>query len=306
VPHISLNTARFTALLRADLLLLIIAVIWGLAFAFQRLGADFLGPFSFNAARYSMAAGCLALLLGLRRSRKILAHGYPLAGGLLGLVLMAGTSLQQAGLAHTTAGKAGFITGLYVVLVPLLGLFFGQRPGWLTAAGALVAMMGLYFLSVNQQLQIGAGDLLVLASAFCWAAHVLLTGYYARRFAPLPLAFWQFVTTATLSVAAALMFEAPQPAHFLAAGMALLYTGIVATAVAFTLQIKAQQHSPPSHAALIMSLETVFAAFGGWWLLSETLTGRDMFGAMLMFTGMLLSQLALFRPQAKPVQATQT
>lgn len=289
--------------LRADILLVGVALIWGLAFAFQRSGADHLGPLSFNAARYSLGALCIGLLLGWRLGwRGLLKYNANMvAGVVLGSVLMLGTTLQQAGLAHTTAGKAGFITGLYVVLVPIVGLMLGQRPGWLTGVGALVALVGLYFLSIKRDFTMSYGDFLVLASAFCWTAHVLLTGYYARQLEPLRLAFYQFVTTAILSASGMLWLESPVFANFSSAAIALLYTGIVATALAFTLQITAQRHSPPSHAALIMSLETVFAALGGWLLLSEGLTPRDWFGAGLMLSGILLSQADLFKPGRRAV-----
>ncbi len=289
-------TARQTV--RADIILLGIALIWGLAFAFQRQGADLLGPLSFNAARYGLGAISIGLLLSWKMGWRGLwsPDANMRAGCVLGVALMLGTTLQQSGLAYTTAGKAGFITGLYVVIVPLVGLLLGQRPGWLTAAGALVAVVGLYFLSVKRDFSMGYGDVLVLGSAFCWAAHVLLTGYFAQRLDVLRLAFFQFITTGVLSLMGMLFMESAALAHFYAAVVPLLYTGIVATALAFTLQITAQKHSPPSHAALIMSLETVFAAFGGWLLLSESLTPRDWFGAGLMLLGILLSQAELFRP----------
>lgn len=279
-------------------MLLFVALVWGMAFAFQRWGADHLGPLSFNAARYCLGAFCIGVLLSLRMGWRSVWVRDPnfTAGCVLGVVLMLGTTLQQSGLAYTTAGKAGFITGLYVVLVPVTAFLFGQRPGWLTAGGALIAVFGLYFLSVKRDFSMGYGDVLILGSAFCWTAHVLLIGRFAQRLDPMRLAFFQFVTTGVFSFVGMLLFESASPKDFVSAAVPLLYTGVIATALAFTLQITAQRHSPPSHAALIMSLETVFAALGGWVLLSETLTPRDWLGAGLMLLGILLSQIEVFRP----------
>jgi drug/metabolite transporter (DMT)-like permease len=201
--------------------------------------------------------------------------------------------LQQAGLVSTTAGKAGFITGLYVVLVPLAGLFWGQRAGWLRWAGVLLAAGGLYLLSVTRQFTIESGDLLVLGSALFWTGHVLLLGWLSPRTDAVALAFVQNTVCAALSGAILPFAERPSLAAIRAAAAPILYGGLLSVGVGFTLQILGQRRAPPAHAALLLSMEAVFAALGGWWILGERLGARGLAGCALMFAGMLCAQLPL-------------
>jgi drug/metabolite transporter (DMT)-like permease len=286
--------------LKADGLLLLTAMIWGFAFVAQRVGMDYVGPFTFNGIRFAL--GCLVLLPLVVRSsgpaavpeaiRPPLSRGQLVGGAsLTGAALFAGASLQQVGLVYTTAGNAGFITGLYVVIVPLLGLFWGQRPGVGTWAGAFLAAVGLYLLSITASFTIAFGDLLVLIGAFFWAGHVLIIGWLSPRTSPIRLAFFQYVACSVLSMITAVMFEEITLTGVAGAAVPILYGGALSVGVAYTLQVVAQQSAHPAHAAILLSLEAVFAAIGGWVLLGERLSVRGLTGCALMLAGMLLSQL---------------
>jgi drug/metabolite transporter (DMT)-like permease len=221
--------------------------------------------------------------------------GFICGGGALGVVLFIAASLQQVALLYTTAGKAGFITGLYVLIVPILGLFWNQRPSAGTWAGAVLGAAGLYLLSVTENLRMEYGDLLVLVSAVFWSFQVLLVAWLSPRTRPVQLAFYQFSVCALLSLIAAVRFEALEWAALYAAAMPILYGGVLSVGIAYTLQVVAQRDAPPAHASILMSLEAVFAALGGWMLLGETLSLRGWGGCGLMLAGMLLSQLWGFK-----------
>ncbi|MBL8259565.1 MAG: DMT family transporter [Candidatus Competibacteraceae bacterium] len=287
--------------LKAEFLLLVAAVIWGFAFVAQRIGMEHVGPFTYNGVRFLLGAMALLPLLWVgRRCAPVRPSGgwRPIVGGglLAGLFLFAGASLQQVGIVYTTAGKAGFITGLYVVLVPLLGLLWGQRTPWATWVGAVIAAAGLYLLTVNDRFTLAEGDGLVLIGAFFWAGHVLVIGWLSgRHVEPVLLACLQFVVCAVLSLLVAAVTEPISLTGLQAATMPILYGGLLSVGVAYTLQVVAQRDAPPAHAAIILSLETVFAVLGGWLLLQETLSDRGLLGCALMFAGMLLSQLAALR-----------
>lgn len=288
--------------LRSDLLLLLAAAIWGFAFVAQRMGMEHLGPLSFNAIRFVMGGVALLPLVHLRgRNGQAAPWRTDLRRGLvLGLVLTGGATLQQWGVVHTTAGKAGFITGLYVVLVPILGLLVGQRTHGRTWVGALLAVVGLYLLTITGRLVMGLGDSLVLAGALFWSVHVLLIGRWAPRTEPVRLAALQFLVCGALSGAVGLPLEQPDLAAVRGAMWPLLYAGLASTGIAYTLQVVAQRHAPPAHAAIILSLEAVFAVLGGLLMLGESLAARGLAGCALMLTGMILSQLepARKRPTA--------
>ena len=215
------------------------------------------------------------------------------AGLLAGVVLTGGAMLQQAGLVSTTAGKGGFVTGLYVVLVPLAGLFWGQRAGWPRWVGVVLAACGLYLLSVTSRFTIERGDLLVLGGAFFWTGHVLLLSWLSPRTDAVALACVQNAVCAALSGAVLPFVERPSLEAIRAAAVPILYGGLLSVGVAFTLQVLGQRRAPPAHAALLLSTEAVFAALGGWWLLGERLGTRGLAGCALMFAGMLCAQLPL-------------
>ena len=282
-------------ILRANALLFLVAFIWGSTFAAQRMGMEHVGPFTFNFVRFLLGALFLVPFAWKAYREPSESSGeksnFSLKGSLLaGTMLFAGISLQQIGLVSTTAGNAGFITGLYVVLVPIIGSFFGMRVGAGVWTGAALGLTGMYLLSVSESLSLSPGDGWILAGAFAWAGHVLVIGWLSPRMKSYILAFGQTLVCALLSFAASIVLETIRFSDVLAAGLPLLFSGIVTTGIAFTLQVIAQKHSPPAHAALIMQLETVFAALAGWALLGEVMTGRGIFGAALIMTGMLIAQ----------------
>jgi len=282
--------------LQANLLLLLTSVIWGFGFIAQRLGMDHIGPYSFNVFRFLLGALSLvplAYFLG-RKKTGLSKAGKPfwVIGGLAGLVLFGGATLQQVGLLYTTAGKAGFITGLYLVIVPLIGFCLRQKIDKLTIAGALIATYGLYLLSITEGFNIGQGDTLVLIGAFFWAVHVQVVGYAAKyKLDALKLAILQYLICAGLNLVLALFLEEFSMQATLDASGAILYAGLISVGVAYTLQIVAQKHVDPSRAAILLSLEAVFAVLAGWLMLDELLNSRESWGCILMFAGMMLSQL---------------
>jgi drug/metabolite transporter (DMT)-like permease len=310
---------RRPGVLANDALLLLTAAIWGFAFVAQRVGMEYVGPFAYTAVRFALGSIALAPLVFLERRaarRAPDAHTdtavaaaatpaprpiSPLAGGLLaGAVLFGGAILQQAGLVWTTAGKAGFVTGLYVVLVPLAGLLWGQHPGWSRWLGAALAAAGLFLLSVTRSFTLERGDLLVLVGALFWTAHVHVVGWLSPRTRPVALSCVQFAVCSVLSCIVMLFTERITGAALQAAAAPILYGGLVSVGVAYTLQVVAQRRAPPAHAAILLSLETVFAALGGWLVLGERLSPRGLTGCVLMLAGMLCSQLPVLVPALRP------
>jgi drug/metabolite transporter (DMT)-like permease len=216
---------------------------------------------------------------------------HPLAAGLIaGGVLFFGASLQQVGIVSTTAGKAGFITGLYVVLVPLAGLLWRQRAGAAAWAGAVLSLGGLFLLSFTDTLSMARGDLIVLGGAFFWTAHVHVVSVLSPRADPLELSCVQFAVCSLASGIAGLATEHTAAAGVAAAAVPILYGGVLSVGIAYTLQVVAQRRAPPSHAAILLSLESVFAALGGGLILGERLGPRGAAGCVVMFAGMLVSQ----------------
>jgi drug/metabolite transporter (DMT)-like permease len=286
--------------LKSDSLLLLTAVIWGFAFVAQRVGMEYVGPFTFNGVRFALGSFVLLPLILRKRkhqanSREILTRPSTrtiiFGGGILGLTLFAAASLQQVGLVYTTAGNAGFITGLYVVIVPILGLLLGQRTDAGTWIGAFLAVAGLYLLCITDEFSISFGDMLELVGAFLWAGHVLIIGWLSPKIDSLKLAFTQFAACSVLSLITAVFTEVIVLEALFKATIPILYGGVLSVGVAYTLQVVAQRNAHPAHAAILLSLEAVFAALGGWLILNETLAPRELFGCALMFAGMLLSQL---------------
>ena len=261
---------------------------------------DYVGPFTFNGVRFALGSIVLVPLIlrnrnhrnlnekaSTRDDRNVVIFG----GALLGITLFAAASLQQVGLVYTTAGNAGFITGLYVVIVPILGLFWRQRPDGGTWIGAFLAAIGLYLLSITDKFTISFGDLLVLFGAFLWAGHVLIIGWLSPKIDSLKLACTQFTACSVLSLLTALLVETIAIQSIFQAAIPILYGGVLSVGVAYTLQVVAQKQAHPAHAAILLSLEAVFAAFGGWLILDETMTFRGIIGCALMLAGMLFTQL---------------
>ena len=281
--------------MQANLMLLFAAAIWGFGFVAQRLGMNFLEPFAFNGVRFLLGScSLLPLIWWFSRKQASATTGQAslLKAGLLsGAVLFIAASLQQVGLLYTTAAKAGFITGLYLILVPILGLLLKHTTGLTTWLGAVLAVGGLYLLSINDDFSMSFGDMLQFIGALFWAVHILLIDHFSGRVNPLKLSSAQFLVCGLLSLAVSLLVEAPTMAAVVAGWQPILYAGLVSVGVAYTLQVVGQKSANPAHAAIILSLESVFAAIGGVWLLDETLSLRAWCGCGLMMAGMLLSQV---------------
>lgn len=279
-------------------LLVIIAAIWGSGFVAQRAGMETLGPFSFNAARFVLAACSLfPLWLFLRKRSTELNSITPYnklfwLGGLgAGSLLFSGFSFQQAGLQYTTAGNAGFVTSMYIVLVPLFGLLIGQITRLQTWLGIGLALIGLYKLSITDTFRINQGDWLELIGAFFWAMHVLALGWLSRRVTDLvALSILQFIVAAIWAISIMFIVENPHWSAVQAAIVPLVYSGFIVSGLAFTLQLIAQRTVSSSVAALILSGEAVFAMLAGWLFLDETIGSKQLTGASLMLAGILLSQ----------------
>lgn len=282
--------------MKADILLLITAALWGFAFVAQRQGNAHMGPFTFNAIRFTLGALVLIpLMIVLRKQQKNhLGFSFKetiIPGLITGTILFIGASCQQVGLLGTTAGKAGFITGLYVILVPLMALFWGRRTHPAHWIGTFLAVAGLYLLSIKRGFSISTYDLIVLVGAFFWAGHVHLINRYAKSVGAVRLSILQFAVCGVLSGVAALLFETIRFSAILDGIGPILYGSFLSVGLAYTLQVVAQRTAEPSHAAIILSLESVFAALGGWLVLNEMLSSRDLVGCALMFLGMFVSQV---------------
>jgi drug/metabolite transporter (DMT)-like permease len=298
---------------RADLLLGLTACIWGFAFTAQRAGMDYIGPFTFNSVRFLLGGIVLVplIILNSKKTRKrgaaVKTYGssfvFPLTAG---LCLFLAASLQQTGLLWTTAGNSGFLTGIYVVIVPVFGMFLGRKTGLQTWAGAVLALAGLFFVIGGVNLEtVNRGDILTIVSGVFWALHVLLIDMYVQKTNAIKLACGQFIVCGVLSLAFALadfsggLIRASgtelgaanfEPSMLLDAAIPLLYGGLMSVGVAYTLQVIAQKDAPPAHAAVILCMESVFAAIGGILLLSEKPGPRILLGFFLMLAGMLATQ----------------
>ena len=280
----------------ANSLLLVTAAIWGLGFVAQVVGMNYLSPFAFIGARFLLGAASLLPLVIFFYYRNWLPQS-PLRtvciGSLvLGIILFAAGSLQQVGIVYSNASNAGFITGLYMVLVPIIGLALKLRPGLNAWIGTLLAVIGLFLLSVKADFTMGYGDTLLLIGALGWALHILAIDHYASRAAPLLLALGQFIVCGALAVGVSGVWETTTWEQLSAATNVLIYAGVITVGVAYTLQVIAQERADPTHAAIILSLEAVFGALGGYLFLQEQLTPRELWGCTLMLAGMLVSQVS--------------
>jgi drug/metabolite transporter (DMT)-like permease len=281
--------------LQANLMLILTAVIWGGGFVAQRVAMQDMPPFFFNGIRFTLGSIFLIPVLYWKKEKivpgNIKTSRLVIVGGIAGVLIFLGATFQQLGLVYTPAGKAGFITGLYVVIVPLLGTLAGQRSRWNTWAGAILAVVGLYLLSVKGNFQVVRGDILVLIGAFFWAGHVHYVGQPSTRIGPIRLSFVQFAVTALLSFGVGIIREEMTWIMVRNAAWVMFYAGVISVGIAYTLQIVAQQEAKPDHAAIILSMEAVFAVVGGWLFLGEVLSTRGLMGCLLMLAGMLLSQI---------------
>lgn len=284
----------------ASFLLLLTACIWGAAFVAQRAGMDYVGSFTFNGVRFLLGALSLIPVIAVFEKHKPETPTLKptLKAGLIGgVVLFAAASLQQLGIEITlSAGRAGFITGLYIVLTPIMGMVLGKKPGREVVIGAALACVGLYLLTMQPGIfSVGLGDLALIGGAFVWAVHILLIDHYANRIYPLRFASMQFMVCGLLSLLSAFLFEEVSLAAILDGYVPILYGGLLSVGVAYTLQIIGQRKVAPAKAALIFSTESLFSAVAAAVLLGEFLSTRAYIGGGLILTGVLASQLSAGR-----------
>ena len=287
--------------MRGTIALLCGTSIWGLAFIAQSVGMDLIGPFTFQAIRCGLAVAFLFLLtlvfdhkIGVSKSlSKWKNKRLWIAGGVCGSALFIAASLQQVGLIYTDPGKAGFLTAMYIVLVPMLGIFVHRKPGLNAVFSVALALVGLYLLSFMGVAEINIGDLLLIGCALAFAVQILLIDNFAQDLDGLRLNCVQALVVALLSLPWMLLKEEPNLGNILACWLPLGFAGILSMGVAYSLQIVGQRNLEPTTASLIMSLESVFAALGGWLILHNTMTGRELLGGGLVFAGVIVSQLPM-------------
>ena len=287
--------------LRGTLMLLGAAFFWGTTFVAQMSGMDGLGPFSYAASRYFL--GFLSLLTVLFFTRKSRAkervsgkysRGFLIGIG-TGIFLFLASSMQQISMLYTTAGKAAFITCLYIIFVPIGAILLGKKIRPENFVGAALALLGLYFLAINEEFSINRGDVILFISAFFWAAQILLVDKFAAKVDVLELSTSQIFITMVLSFCAMMIFETPSTENIFNAWFPILYGGVMSAGVAFTLQIYGQKYAEPSAAAILMSFEAIFGAVSGWLILGEEMTVREIFGCVLMFAGIIAAQWSVIR-----------
>lgn len=285
---------------QADLALFSVAIIWGSAFIAQRVAAPNSSVFIFNGLRFLLAATILfpiVLIQACRRNRPFCWYRAGWSGIVVaGLLLTSAAAFQQAGLRYTTAGNAGFITGLYVVIIPIIqAALMKQRIHPAIWAAATLSAIGLFLLSTGGQFSLQVGDALELGGAFFWAMHVIWIGRQVNQTVGLQLAVGQYLVCGLASLGLGLVVEPGQTLVVPGYGWAILYTGIISVGVGYTLQIYGQKAAPPADAAILLSLEAVFAAIFGWIFLSETLSAVQLTGCIVMLAGMLLAQASSLR-----------
>lgn len=295
--------------MKNNVMLLLTALIWGCAFVAQSVGMDYVGPFTFNCVRSILGGIVLIpvifLMDSLKRKsgmdaeamRKVRGDDRTLlTGGICcGVILAVASSLQQFGILFTSVGKAGFITAMYIVLVPILGAFVGKKVRPLIVLCVLIAVAGLYFLCMTEQFTLGVGDLFVLLCALVFTVHILVIDHFSPLVDGVRMSAIQFLTAGVVCGVPMLIWESPQPGDILAAWMPVLYAGVMSCGVAYTLQILGQKNADPTVASLLLSLESVFSVLAGWVILHQSLNQRELFGCALMFAAIIMAQL----PQRK-------
>lgn len=289
-------------------MLVLTAFIWGTAFVAQSMGMDYLGPFTFNGVR-SLIGGvallpCILILRkGSRRTAGIVNKDAEMqeekdgrkeliTGGILcGLLLFAASSLQQMGIQYSTAGKAGFITACYIVIVPVLGIFAHKKIGAKVWIAVVVALVGLYFLCITEAFSIGKGDILLFLCALVFSVHIMVIDYFSPKVEGVKMACIQFFVCGIASLPPMFLMETPKISAMIDGAFPLFYAGVLSCGVAYTLQIIGQRNVNPAIASLILSLESCFSVLAGWIVLGERLSLRESVGCILMFAAIILAQL---------------
>ena len=284
--------------LKSSLLLFLAAFIWGVAFVAQSVGMDYMGPLTFNGARFLMGSLVLLPFVLLRRKQNKKAGRAPaslkttiIGGVCCGLALCSAAIFQQYGIMYTTVGKAGFITTLYIILVPFFGIFLKKRiPGkvWI---GAVIAAAGMYLLCMSERLALSRGDTLVFICAILFSVHILVIDHFSPMADGVELSCIQFLTAGVIGSIGAILFEQPTLKCLIDGIIPLAYAGILSSGVAYTLQVVGQKDMDPTVASLILSMESVFSALAGWVILHQKLSGRELFGCVLVFMAVILVQL---------------
>lgn len=281
-------------------MLLLTAFIWGTAFVAQSVGMDYLEPFTFNGVRCLI--GAIALLpciwffnRGKEKENKINDENAKrdlIKGGIAcGILLFAASSLQQIGLVYTAAGKAGFITAFYIVLVPVFGIFLHKKIGWKVWTAVAIALAGLYFLCIPEAFTIGVGDIYVLLCALIFSVHILVVDHYAPKVDGVKLSCIQFLVAGIVSIPFMLILESPKMGNMMTSWFPLIYAGVFSCGIAYTLQILGQKNVNPAIASLILSLESCFSVLSGWVILGERLSARETIGCIMMFAAIILAQI---------------
>lgn len=289
--------------IRSSLMLTLTALIWGVAFVAQSVGMDYVGPFTFNSIRTCIGGLVLLPMLPLldrlkkrpaeelHAERALQKKTLILGGVVCGVLLAIASTLQQIGLIYTSPGKAGFITALYIVIVPVMGIFMKKRPSVLVWISVAAAAAGMYLLCITEGFTVGIGDLLVMLCALMFSFHIIAIDYFSPRVDGVRLSMIQFFVCSALCAVPMLLTEQPSMSAILSAWLPILYAGALSCGVAYTLQIIGQKNMNPTVASLILSLESVFSVLAGWVILGESLTARELSGCALVFAAILLAQL---------------
>lgn len=285
-----------TKKIKSTILLFLTAIIWGFAFVAQRVGAEFVGAFTFNGIRFLLGTISLIPVILIFEKEKFNKEKFKktlFSGLLAGIVLFIASTLQQFGVEITgSAGKAGFLTGLYIVLVPLIRFVMGKKTSILTFFGAVFAVIGLFFLCMTgDEISFGIGDAVLIIGAFFWAGHILVVDKFVNDVSPLKFSMTQFFVCGFLSIIFALFTEEIEFSAIQSAGIPILYGGLMSVGVAYTCQILGQKDADPTFASIVFSTESVFSAIGGAIILHEIMSGRGYLGCVLIFIGIILSQL---------------
>lgn len=292
--------------LQGTLILMLTAIVWGISFVSQSVSMELIGPNTFCGIRTLIGAVSLIpviVVMDYSKKKKKIETNYNkkslIVGGIIcGIILCISATLQTYGLKYTTAGKAGFVTAMYMVIVPIYSLFMGKKIRPVIALSVVVAVIGMYFLCIKDGFSLETGDLLVLACAFTFAFHIMAVDYFSPRVDGVKLSFLQFAVCGMINITLMFILEKPIMSDILKCTIPILYAGVMSCGVAYTLQIIGQKYAEPTVASIVMSLESVFAALAGWLLIGQAMNFREIFGCILMFAAITIVQI----PEKRKIQ----